>query len=63
MHFYAGGREDETMLPLTERMHALLQRQGATTTLHVAADGKHHESAWRAEFERALRWLFELPPR
>ena len=62
VYFYAGGKEDDSMLPMTERMHALLQRQGTATTLHVVPEGRHHESAWRAEFERAVRWLFELPP-
>ena len=63
VYFYAGGNESDSMLPLAERMHALLQRQGAATTLHAEPEGKHHESAWRAEFERAVRWLFELPER
>jgi predicted alpha/beta superfamily hydrolase len=62
VYFYAGGNEDESMQPLAERMHALLQRQGTATALRVVPEGRHHESAWRAEFERAVRWLFELPP-
>jgi len=61
VYFYAGGRESRDMLPLTEKMHALLQRQGgAATVLRIAPDAQHNEAAWRAAFEPALRWLFEL---
>jgi predicted alpha/beta superfamily hydrolase len=61
VYFYAGGDESESMVPLTERMHALVQTQGTATSVHVVAEAKHNEAAWRAEFERAVRWLFELP--
>jgi predicted alpha/beta superfamily hydrolase len=61
VYFYAGGQESESMAPLAERMHALVQGQGTATTLRVVAEAKHNEAAWRAEFERAVRWLFELP--
>ena len=58
---YAGTQEDDgEMLPLTERMHALLARQDSTTTLHTAPGARHNEAAWRAAFEPALRWLFGL---
>lgn len=62
VYFYAGGQESENMAPLAERMHALVQSQGTATALNIAPDAKHNEAAWRAEFERAMRWLFELPP-
>jgi predicted alpha/beta superfamily hydrolase len=61
VYFYAGGQESENMAPLAERMHALVQGQGTATTLRVVTEAKHNEAAWRAEFERAVRWLFELP--
>ncbi len=61
VYFYAGGKESESMVPLTEDMNALVQGQGTATALRIAPEAQHNEAAWRAEFERAVRWLFELP--
>jgi predicted alpha/beta superfamily hydrolase len=63
LYFHAGGREgSRSMVPLTERMLELTRAQGdAATMLNIAPEAEHNERAWRAEFERALRWLFELP--
>jgi predicted alpha/beta superfamily hydrolase len=60
VYFYAGGRESDEMVPDAERMQALLPRQGAASRLHVVPEGRHDEAAWRAEFARAVAWLFEL---
>jgi predicted alpha/beta superfamily hydrolase len=62
LYFHAGGREgSRSMVPLAERMLALTRAQGeAATQLNIAPEAEHNERAWRAEFERALRWLFEL---
>lgn len=58
--FYAGGSENETMVPDTERMAAVLRRAGLPAkNLEVRIDpvGRHNEAAWRAEFPRAVVWL------
>lgn len=60
VYLHAGGREDSEMLPEARRLHALLRAQPAASTLVVAPDGRHDETAWRAAFAPALRWLFEL---
>jgi hypothetical protein len=41
-------------------MHGLLAQGRAAVTLHVVAGARHDEAAWRAEFARALAWLYEL---
>jgi hypothetical protein len=49
------------MVPDMERMAALLRRQGLPATnlaVRVNPVGRHNESAWRAEFLRAVEWLF-----
>lgn len=65
IYFYAGGSEDLSMVPDMERMVALLRRKGLPAS-HVAVRvnpvGRHNESAWRAEFPRAIQWLFRGEP-
>jgi predicted alpha/beta superfamily hydrolase len=61
IYFYAGGSEGEAMVPDMKRMVALLRRTGlAARDLEVRVDpvGRHNEAAWRAEFPRAVEWLF-----
>ncbi len=61
IYFYAGGSEDETMVPGMKRMVALLRRSGLPAhnlEVHVNPVGRHNEAAWRAEFPRAVEWLF-----
>jgi predicted alpha/beta superfamily hydrolase len=61
IYFYAGGSEDLGMVPDMERMAALLRRHGLPAThlaVRVNPVGRHNESAWRAEFPRAVEWLF-----
>ena len=64
VYFYIGGREGEESVPDVERMIALLDTQdhaAGAVTLHVEPDAGHDERAWRAEFPRAVAWLFDLP--
>jgi predicted alpha/beta superfamily hydrolase len=61
IYFYAGGSEDLGVVPDMERMVALLRRHGLPATnlaVRVNPVGRHNESAWRAEFPRAVEWLF-----
>ena len=61
LYFYAGGSESDTMLPDMKRMVATLRRAGLPSrNLEVEVDpvGRHNEAAWRAEFPRAIAWLF-----
>ena len=61
IYFYAGGSEDESMVPGMKRMVALLQQAGLPRrNLEVVINpvGRHNEAAWRAEFPRAVAWLF-----
>jgi predicted alpha/beta superfamily hydrolase len=60
VYIYAGGREGRDMAPLAESMVQQLQRQGTTTAWRLVPEAEHNEAAWRAEFERAVRWLFGL---
>ena len=61
IYFYAGGSEDETMVPDMKRMVALLKGTGLPAhnlEVRVNPVGRHNEAAWRAEFPRAVEWLF-----
>lgn len=59
IYLYAGGREDEHMLDNMWHMVALL-RGLAERDLRVRVEpqAEHNEAAWRAEFPRAVEWLF-----
>jgi predicted alpha/beta superfamily hydrolase len=64
VYFYAGGSESEDMVPGTKRMAALLVRSGlpaGNLSLNIDPVGRHNEAAWRAEFPRAIAWLFARP--
>jgi predicted alpha/beta superfamily hydrolase len=61
IYFYAGGSESESMLPDMKRMVDVLQRSGIPAKnlgVRVNPVGRHNEAAWRAEFPRAVTWLF-----
>jgi predicted alpha/beta superfamily hydrolase len=62
IYLYAGGSEGPRMVPDAQRAATALARQLSAqgVTLHVESANGHNEVAWRAEFERAVRWLFEL---
>ena len=60
-YFYAGGAEDEHMVQNLERMLGVLRGAGmpaGAMTTHVVPGAAHNEAAWRAEFPRAVVWLF-----
>jgi predicted alpha/beta superfamily hydrolase len=57
----AGGREGGDMSEAAERMAALLRAQGGAGVRLQSAirpQAEHNEQAWRAEFPRAVRFLF-----
>ena len=61
IYFYAGGSESETMIPDLKRMVGLLEKSGipaANLEVRVNPVGRHNEAAWRAEFPRAVLWMF-----
>ncbi len=65
VYLYAGGSEDEWMVPNAKRMAAVLERAGLPArNLVVSVDpvGRHSEAAWRAEFPRAVAWLLRPGP-
>jgi len=60
-YFYAGGAEDEHMVDDLQRMLGVMRAGGlapAAMTVHVVPGAAHNEAAWRAEFPRAIEWLF-----
>jgi len=62
LYFYAGGKEGESMLPDMQRMIDLLRADGhPQNKIDVVVDpeAKHYEVAWRAQFARAVLWLFD----
>jgi predicted alpha/beta superfamily hydrolase len=61
VYLYMGGKEGDNAVADTERMAALLRERpdgDTNVALRVVADAEHNETAWRAEFPRAVRWLF-----
>jgi len=62
IYFYAGGSEDESMVPNMKRMVAVLEQAGLPARnldVEVNPVARHNEDAWRAEFPRAVAWLFD----
>lgn len=64
IYLYAGGREGGEMEDDARRMFKALGGAAAADrlSLHVVPEAQHNEAAWRAEFARAVVWLFELKP-
>ena len=67
--FYIGGHEgDESQADVERMLRVLLPpcdpacRPGPRSRYHVVPDAEHDERAWRAEFPRAVAWLFDVPP-
>ena len=63
--FYIGGREGDESVPDVRRMLPLLATPGRPVpeiSLHIDPDARHDERAWRAEFPRAVAWLFGVTP-
>ena len=64
-YFYIGGREGDESVPDVERMLPLLatpDRAARDITFRIEPEAEHNERAWRAEFPRAVAWLFEVQP-
>lgn len=62
LYFYAGGKEHETMVPNVQRVVAGIRAAGfpgKNLRVEVNPDAPHNETAWRAEFPRAIAWLFD----
>jgi predicted alpha/beta superfamily hydrolase len=62
LYFYAGGKEDESMVPNMQRIVGMLRKRGfpdENLRVDVNPDAQHNETAWRAEFPKAVMWLFE----
>jgi len=65
VYLYTGGREGGESVPQLETMASILRGHpggGDGVTVHVAPEAEHNEAAWRAEFPRAVRWLFDVGP-
>jgi len=69
VYVYIGGQEGEESEADVERMLPLLLppcdpacRPRPQLTYHVVPQARHDERAWRAEFPRAIAWLFDVPP-
>ncbi|HEY8973347.1 MAG TPA: alpha/beta hydrolase-fold protein [Burkholderiaceae bacterium] len=65
VYLYIGGHEGDESVPDVQRMMALLAASGRATTdiaLHIEPAAEHDERAWRAEFPRAVAWLFGVRP-
>jgi predicted alpha/beta superfamily hydrolase len=60
LYLYMGGREGGDMVPDVQRMEALLRRQPAALAYRLVPEADHNEAAWRAEFARAVRWLYDV---
>ena len=60
LYLFAGGKEGGGMDEAAVKMHqTLLQKNTAKQLqLHIEPGAQHNEAAWRAEFGRAVRWLF-----
>ena len=61
IYFYAGGKEDENMLPNLNRMTSLVRSQGLLPknfSIRIDPAAQHNEAAWRKEFPQAVEWLF-----
>ncbi|MBV8503981.1 MAG: alpha/beta hydrolase [Paucibacter sp.] len=61
VYLYVGGGEGGTEVDDTVRMSGNLvhRNPGAPIELRIAPTAQHNETAWRAEFPRAVKWLFQ----
>jgi predicted alpha/beta superfamily hydrolase len=63
VYLYTGGREGEESVSQLETMASILRAHSADderVAMHVVPEAEHNEAAWRAEFPRAVRWLFDI---
>ncbi|NJL14017.1 MAG: alpha/beta hydrolase [Microscillaceae bacterium] len=60
LYFLVGGQESETMVPDTEAIVAILEKEGYPSEhirLKVNPRGQHNEAFWRKELAEAWTWL------
>ncbi len=62
LYLYAGLKEGAQMSDGASQMDELLRAQKQDVILSVVAEAEHNEAAWRAEFPKAVIWLFRLQP-
>lgn len=62
VYLFMGGKEGVESVEKIKEMGAILRSQAGDegVAVSVVADAEHNEAAWRAEFPRAVRWLFDL---
>ena len=62
VYVYAGGKEGAETTADAQRMYAQLAATTApeNLALTIVDSAEHNEAAWRAEFPRAVSWLFRL---
>lgn len=68
LYFYAGGREGENAMPGLGEMEVNMKRMvdairaagvpSRNLVVDVNPEAQHNEAAWRAEFPKAVTWLF-----
>jgi predicted alpha/beta superfamily hydrolase len=68
LYFYAGGKEGEKTMPGMSGMQNDMNRMVDAVRkaghpprnlfVHVNPEAQHNEAAWRAEFPKAVEWLF-----
>lgn len=66
VYLYTGGREGAESVSQLETMASILRAHSHgddSVTMHVMPEAEHNEAAWRAEFPRAVRWLFGIEAR
>lgn len=63
VYLYTGGREGADSVSQLETMASILRTYPGgvdNVTVRVVPEAEHNEAAWRAEFPRAVRWLFQV---
>lgn len=65
VYLFMGGKEGVESVEKIEEMAAILRSHadGESVAVSVVPEAGHNEAAWRSEFPRAVRWLFDLQPR
>jgi predicted alpha/beta superfamily hydrolase len=53
-----GEKEGKEMIVSFEHFNRLLKRQVRKLSIEITPNAKHHEAYWRAQFEPAIRWLY-----
>ena len=64
VYLFMGGKEGVESVAKVEEMAATLRAHSTTrdaVEVRIEPGAEHNEAAWRREFPRAVRWLFERP--